>query len=146
MGGTFCLQKSPCQEDWWLPCRSVNLESWDVSLRSSLAAYVILKKSVDWQRADLCVEPSLRVCTLREERVFSLGFYYCGYVSTFPVFHRGAAQSEQPVCPCLFLRPGAPGTGSPLPPPLHTPAGKQDHAKMTRKSHCWVSEAGCGGA
>lgn len=31
----------------------------------------------------------------------SVGFYYCGYVSTFPIFHREATQWEQPACRCL---------------------------------------------
>lgn len=59
----------------------MNLETWDASLGISLAVYVILKKSMGWQRADLLVEPSLLVCILREEGVFSAGFCYRGYAS-----------------------------------------------------------------
>lgn len=64
--------------------------------------------------------------------------------SVFPIFHWEAAWLPLP-----FLQPDAwraPRTGCPLSPPLHVPAGKQEHTKMQHKRHWSVSDAGSGGA
>lgn len=137
------VKKNPCQEVWWLPCRSVNWESWDASLRSSPPAYVILKKPADWQRADLWVEPSLRVCTLREERVFSV------IVAVFLRFQLSTEKPRSrsslcvPACPCSLGRL-APALLCPL--PCTHLRGCKITPNMTHQRRCWVSEAAPGGA